>query len=339
MGAPEWSFADDGADPFLSTEFDGGVQYASHTDIGGDAEPSWLEPIPTQSPDESAPEPVFSTDVAPASGYHSPYTAPASSNAALCDDCCYRWHLLPEQVLFKPYIAGIRTPRMAAEIVHDYVSGENYFDSALGGTVGVWRYGTGGLRPDGWQMDVSAAAFLRQNASQELDVDAVDFRVRVPITYRQGSTAFQFGYDHISSHAGDEFLKRNPGFVRLNYLRDSLIFAIRQDLTDDLNVYAEIDYAVNFDIAEPWVFQFGAEYSPFLEHGWNGAPVVAVNTQLREDLDFDPSISVIAGWQWLSPETDNIIRLGLRYYRGYSQQYSFFNQREELLGVGLYYDF
>jgi len=314
-------------DPFLVAEAELGSTSPS--------EPTWLEPVTeAEGKPGGAGSPIL-----PVGHISKPYTHDHPTIAALCDDCTYRWHLLPEQVLFKPYIAGIRAPRLAAEIVHDYESGDNFFDSALGGTVGVWRYGTGGLRPDGWQMDVSAAAFLRQNASEELDVDATDFRVRVPITYRSGPTAIQFGYDHISSHAGDEFLERNPGFQRLNFLRDSLILAIRHDLTPDLNVYAEIDYAVNFEISEPWLFQFGAEYSPYLQHGWKGAPIVAVNSQLREELDYDPSISIIAGWQWLSPETDNLIRLGLRYYRGFSQQYSFYEQREELLGIGLYYDF
>ncbi|QDT64818.1 DUF1207 domain-containing protein [Calycomorphotria hydatis] len=289
-------------------------------------EPLEQKPIQTVTHETITPPTVFT-----APEYYVPNHGPAPE--------VWRWHLLPEQVIFKPYIAGIRTPRLGAEIVYDDKSGDTYFDSTLGGTVSILQYGTGGPRPEGWDLGVSAAAFLRQNGTRDLDVDAVDFRVRVPISYRIGGTAIQFGYDHISSHAGDEFLVRNPGFVRLNYLRDSLIFAVRQDIFWDLNVYAEIDYAVNRDISKPWLFQFGAEYTPQLCPGWKGAPVIAINTQLREDFDFDGNLSIVAGWQWLSPETDNIMRFGLRYYTGNSQQYSFYEQNEHLIGIGLWYDF
>lgn len=253
--------------------------------------------------------------------------------------CCDRWVFLPEEVLFKPFVAGIRSPRLAAEIVYDGKADESYFQSVLGGSFDLVRYGTTGPNAEGWSFGVNAAAHLRQNADNELDVDAVDFKVRVPISYRRGATAIQFGYDHISSHAGDEFLIRTPGFNRINFLRDSLVFAIRHDVACDLNVYAEIDYGVNTDFAEPWWFQAGFEYTPGLRPGWRGAPILAVNGQWREEFDFDGSLNIIAGWQWQAVETDNLIRLAFRYYTGNSEQFSFFTQNEELIGFGLYYDF
>ena len=95
------------------------------------------------------------------------------------------------------------------------------------------------------------------------DVDAVDFRVGVTMTWRSGNTAFKGDTYHISSHIGDEFRDRNPDFERRDYVRDTLVAGITQNLNDAISVYGEIGYAYGIQGgAEPLEFQFGAEYAP-----------------------------------------------------------------------------
>lgn len=215
------------------------------------------------------------------------------------------------------------------------------WESALGGRVGIYRYGTpGARRPEGWQLDFEGAAFPRLDWEVHSDLEAVDFRVGVPITWRRGATAVKFGYYHISSHVGDEFLERNPGFQRRNYVRDALLLGVRQNLSDDVVVYGEVAVAPSpSGGAEPWEFQFGTEYSPVRYCDCRGVPFAAVNGHLREEFDFGGSLNVVAGWQWWSDVSDRRFRTGLQYYRGKSMQYSFFDKHEELLGVGLWLDF
>lgn len=250
------------------------------------------------------------------------------------------WQVLPPGMLFHSYLAGEKEPRMGTSLLFER-GGDTLEESTLGARLGLVRYGTpGAIQPEGWQLDVEGAAFLRQNWTHDIDVDAVDFRVGVPLTWRRGAWAAKFGYYHLSSHAGDEFLVRTPGFQRINYVRDSVLAALAYNITPDWLIYGEAAYAFNVDGgAQPWEFQFGVEYSPVARNGFRGTPFFAVNGHLREEFNFGGSVNVEFGWQWRSAYSDTRLRIGGQFYNGKSMQYSFFNRNEQLIGVGIWYDF
>ena len=257
------------------------------------------------------------------------------------EDGEWRWRPLPPSLLFKPYIAGVKAPRMAATVnsVDGSRMGSATLDATLGARVGLMRFGQAGPDADGWQLDVQAAAFPRLNISEDVDVDATDFRAGVPISYRLGGTAISFGYDHISTHVGDEFLERNPGFERVNYSRDALLVGLRQDLTEELTVYGEASYAFARDGgAEPWVFQLGAEYFEEISTPIGG-PVAAANVQMREEYDWGGRFTTVAGWQWREPRTGRLFRVAGKYDAGKSPYYELFGEDERALGFGIFYDF
>ncbi len=212
-----------------------------------------------------------------------------------------RWHFLPHGLVYRSYIAGEKEPRFSS--VWFYETGVGWiWESALGGRFPMVRYGTGdATNPEGWQLELEGGAFTRVDVGTGTDVDAVDFRVGVTMTWRSGNTAFKGGTYHISSHIGDEFRDRNPDFERRDYVRDALVAAITQDLNDDISVYGEIGYAYGIQGgAEPLEFQFGAQYAPSSASGWRGTPFAAVNGHLREEFDFGGNINVLTGWQWPS---------------------------------------
>ena len=114
------------------------------------------------------------------------------------------------------------------------------------------------------------AAFPRLNIEQQWDVDSADIRFGVPLTRRKVSWQSKIGYYHLSSHVGDEFLMRNPGFRRINFVRDSLILGIGYFPTEDVRLYSEADWAFKtYGGEQPWEFQFGAEYSPVRDTGFS----------------------------------------------------------------------
>ena len=257
-----------------------------------------------------------------------------------CDYCQWTWQLVPNGLLYKSYLAGTRESRISGALLYDTKDGW-LLDSTLGGRVGVLRYGTpGATEAEGWQLDVEGAAFVRLNVEREWDVDSVDFRFGVPLTYRRGPWQWKAGYYHLSSHVGDEFLVRNPGFRRINYVRDSLFFGLGYYLTDDVRLYSEVGWALKTDDgAEPFEIQFGADYSPDYDFGLRGAPYLALNVHLREEVDLGGGINLMAGWQWRGPTSASTVRAGLQYYNGKKTQYAFFRQHEELLGFGVWYDY
>ncbi len=112
-------------------------------------------------------------------------------------------------------------------------------------------------------MDIEGAAFPRVNLDQNRDLETADFRFGVPLTMRQGPWQWKFGFYHLSSHLGDEYMVRNDTLDRINFSRDCLVLGVGLYLNPNLRLYTEADYAYYTDGGtEPWAFQFGAEYSP-----------------------------------------------------------------------------
>jgi hypothetical protein len=276
-----------------------------------------------------------------------PTYAPGGSYPEHLSDCpeCqspYEWQFLPEGLLYKSYLAGPKETRLATAWLYDRDHGW-VWDSTLGGRVGIFRYGTeGAVQPQGWQLDIEGAAMTRLDVENMSDLMSVDFRFGIPLTWTRGPYEFRFGYDHVSSHLGDEFLLSNPGFPRVNYVRDALLFGAAYHLNQDNRIYGEAGWAFNTSVADPWQLQFGYEYSPRCTNcttRFHRSPFFAMNVQLFEEHDFGGNFNLIAGWQWRARESDRLLRLGLQYFNGKSSQYSFFDQHQELIGAGIWLDY
>ena len=258
---------------------------------------------------------------------------------ATCDPCCPSWQLLPDGLLYHSYLAGPKESRFAA--VWLYEQGRGWvWETTLGGRFGLVRRGTFGENPEGWQIDLEGAAFPRIDPVLRSEKDSVDFRAGVLWTWRRGPTAVKAGFYHLSSHIGDEYLLRNPTFPRIEYVRDSLIAGAIHNLTDDVAVYGEIGYAVGAQGgAKALEFQCGAEYNPAEPNGTQGMPYAAINAHLLEDFDFSGYVNVVAGWQWRGDCSGRVFRAGFQYYQGTSLQRQFYDKHEELLGLGLWFDY
>lgn len=258
----------------------------------------------------------------------------------LCAGNCWGWTVLPTDLLYTSYLAGPKEPRMGLAILHEKDIGWQ-MELEAGARVGILRYGS--LNDEvleGWQLDVEGAGPPRLNMENEMDLDAADFRVGVPLTWRCGAYQAKFAYYHTSAHVGDEFLARNPSFQRINYVRDAFVLGGGYFPNPDLRLYAEIGYAFNIDGgAKPWELQFGAEFSPAEHSGICGAPFWAVNGYLREEVDWGGNVNIMLGWQWRGDRNNHLFRIGLQYLDGKTIQYSFLNNSEQMFGFGTWYDF
>ena len=249
------------------------------------------------------------------------------------------WKLLPAGIIYRSYLAGVKESRMATSWVREQDTDWKW-ETTLGGRVGILRYGTDDeFYPEGWQLDIEGSAQVRLDIEEERDVDAVDFRAGIPLTWREGPWEAKFGYYHLSSHAGDEFLLKNPGFMRINFSRDALVAALAYRPTPELRLYGEAGWAMYSDVSEPWEFQFGIDYAPFAPTGIHGAPFAAINGHLREEVDFGGHMVVQAGWAWRGTGPGRLFRFGVEYFNGKSRQFQFFNEHEQQVGLGLWYDY
>ena len=249
------------------------------------------------------------------------------------------WQILPDGLMYKSYLAGHREPRFATNWFHEKDHGW-LWDSTLGGRVGILRYGTTDpVNPQGWQLDSEGAAFPRRDMENGRDLVSVDFRFGIPLTSRAGPWETKFGYYHLSSHLGDEYMVFHSSLDRVNYARDCLVLGVAFLPNPDVRLYAEMAWAfyVNGG-SEPWEFQFGVEYSPARPSGFRGDPFFAVNGFIREEVNYGGNLTVQTGWQWRG-ESGHLFRIGMQYFNGMSNQYQFFNLHEEQIGMALWYDY
>jgi hypothetical protein len=253
---------------------------------------------------------------------------------------CWDWHLLPNGLIYRSYLAGLKEPRMGTAISWDDGYG-TVWDSALGGRIGLVRYGTAdAMLPDGYELDVEGAAFPRLDPEDDLDVVTNDYRVGVPLTHGRGAWRTKLAYYHFCAHLGDEFLLKNPGVQRRNYVRDAIVLGRSYYILPELRLYAEAAWSFKAtDGAEPWEFQFGADYAPAFETGWRGAPFAAINGHLREELDFGGNLTVQVGWAWRSGLTGRLMRTGVQYYNGAAEPFEFLGVEENKIGWGLWCDY
>jgi len=250
-----------------------------------------------------------------------------------------QWTLLPQGLIYRPYLAGEKESRFRSVWANEKDDG-GIWDITLGGQVGLVRYGSvGDERPTGWQLGIEGAGFPRLDLDVDRDLVSADFRFGIPLTYGTERYQMKFAFYHLSSHLGDEFLIRNPGYPRLNYSRNVLVWGHSLYFNPELRVYAEVGYAVEYDVAEPWEFQFGAEYSPADCTGIRGAPFAAFNGALRQEVNFGGNVVVQTGWAWRSSPASGLFRLGFEYFNGKSDQFSFYDDYESKVGLGLWYDY
>ena len=257
-----------------------------------------------------------------------------------CGSDCWTIQGLPNGLMYKSYLAGEKEPR-ATTLWLDLNNHGYIWDSTIGTRIGIFRYGTTDIiKPQGWQLDMEGAAMPRLDMESKNDLIAVDFRVGLPLTYRNGPTSYKFGYYHISSHVGDEFLENNPAFVRDHFVREAFVAAISHEPSDFVRLYGEIGYSVIAKgSAEPIEMQFGAEYSAQAATGIYSSPFAAVNAHLREEANFGGNVTVQAGWQWRGKSSDRLWRVGAQYYNGETSQYVLGLQHEETIGVGMWFDY
>lgn len=261
--------------------------------------------------------------------------------AETCPPEMWHWQVLPDGLIYRSYWAGVHEPRLAI-VALDEKGSQAFWDGTLGGRVGLLRYGNSArIMPQGWQLDVEAAAIIRMTLDEIRDFEMADYRVGIPLTYGIDNWQFKIAVYHLSSHLGDEFAIANPGSLddRINYVRDEVVLGASNYVVPFMRLYAEAGYAVNIDGgAKPWEFQFGTELSQPGPTGPRGTPFAAINAHLREEHDFGGDINTQVGWLWRG-QSGQVMRAGVQYFNGKSSQYQIFDNSEQQLGFGLWYDY
>jgi hypothetical protein len=301
---------------------------------GADADPAspvrqaqWTDAAPT-----SYPQPIYDASPGDMTCYLDPACAPQTHPSF------WQWRVLPEGVIWQSYWAGAHEPRISGTAFFD--DDTALLDVALGGRVSLLRFGTAGPgRPQGAELQAEGSAVPRLNLDENWDMEAADFRFGLPLVYGREMWQAKFSYYHLSSHMGDELaIRENALGDRINFSRDALVLGFSYNPLPAWRWYAEAGWAFHYDESEPWEFQFGVDVAEPGPTGIYGTPFLAVNGHLREEVGFGGNLVAQAGWLWRGESTQTL-RLGVHYYNGKSNQFEFFDQFEEQIGAGLWYDY
>jgi hypothetical protein len=277
-------------------------------------EPSEPGPAATASANEPFVEPVFRL---PPTELPSP-SQPASDRIVL--------EMLPFGVLWEPPIANQREPRCYVNLSN--LHGESLIDTAIGADFSLGRIGPASRRNEGFEADVFAAAFARFGARRELA--CVDYRVGFPLTFATEDWQFKLGYEHTSTHTGDDGvmdLIANGLYVgsvtpAKKFCRDELVYGMARRFGEQLRVYGQLgcSFAKNEGIAnDVWRGDWGVEWTPPRGSPRQSGPYAAFDMDLRDEQHYFPNVTVQAGWQWrVRRWRDSAARLGVEYYNGKS---------------------
>ena len=241
-------------------------------------------------------------------------------------------------LLFEPLHADPRWPHFSATW-QDYRRGDGLDDVAattFGESFSLLRRRWG--EASEVELGVQAGVFsIFDLDADSLDLVNADYFVGPALSWRAEPFTALLRLYHQSSHLGDEYLLRaRPARVNLSYEVVDALVAV--DAAEPVRLYAGGGYVVHTDTPlERWLAQGGAEWfgAPFGGSGLR--PLIACDVQAREQSDWRGDVSVRAGVELADPAAGGgRMQVLLEYYRGRSPNGQFYEQRIELLGLGLH---
>jgi hypothetical protein len=262
------------------------------------------------------------------------------------DDSWLSWlqHLhgtgLPTTLLWEPPLANLHEPRMFV-IPNDLKNAhtQNTIDTAIGGDIGLLRVSPGCNPASGVQQDFFAVVLSR--FADNRIATAMDYRFGFPLTFACGNWSGKIGYEHTSTHLGDDFIQLT-GQSKQGLIRDEIVVGCAYRLWKQFRVYGVFGYALSMSSpvgAKPERFDWGIEWSRQQNTGFLGQPFAAFDMELRAEQDYQPNLSTQIGWQWRADGNVPSLRLALEYYDGKSPYGQFFRDHEQWFGFGVFIDY
>lgn len=251
-----------------------------------------------------------------------------------------RWHLdlLPAGLIYRPYLASPKESRTSLQIVNS--NGDSLADASIGGHWGLLRYGTlNATFPKGIQLGLEGSAQMRFSGVGRFDFLTTDYRFGIPLSFSHSNHQTRLGFYFQRAHPSDRLWDRIRSLFNDEiFERKSFVLGHSIDLTNRFRVYGEADYAYSTSVSDRWAFQFGAEYAPVCPTGMLGAPFIAANGYLREEVDFGGTFTLQGGWAWRKSR-GRLCRIGLHYANGKSNHFSLHDFHEQQIGFGIWHDY
>lgn len=247
-----------------------------------------------------------------------------------------RYVPLPGSLLWEPPMANQREPRMAVKFTN--ARGEDTIDTAIGGAFSIGRLAPEGRVNEGIEIDAMAAVFTRFNERRLLT--AADYRVGMYAAYAKNSWSAKLGYEHTSTHLGDEYINVF-GRQQVAYVRDEIVFGLSRRFLNEIRVYGEAGYSVSTSkllLGNRDRYLTGVEWSKDESTGLRGQPFSALDFDFRSDQNYHSNVTFQLGWQWKQLPSRQSCRLALEVYNGKSPFGQFYTDSEHWVGFTMALD-
>ncbi len=255
--------------------------------------------------------------------------------------------LSPAGDLYPRYIADPRRPGFTiarANFLDSEIedAGNSRFILRLGGRYGFIRFYREGDPDHGFQIDVEGGFFGHFDSDNSTDNIGWDGLYGIQGTWSPGNRlAYRFGMFHDSSHVGDEYAERT-GRQRINYTRQEYRASVSWKFAPRWRVYGETAWAWdlrNEELMEPWRVQSGLEcQSPHGLGGGRAGWYAAADVSVFEEDDGNPNLTLQGGLMYRLSELGRTYRVGLEFYDGRSHIGEFFQDKEQYVAFGFWFD-
>ena len=305
----------------------------------GEVTPVAVLPAPSRDAIEGVAQFVPDEKVAtPSAG---PATASTSSDSSWDSSWFHGSTLsvLPPTLLWQTIMANAQQPRMGFEMTSlQNSTTKKTIDTAIGGEHGLVRLTDAA---DGLQIQQDVFAVVLSRFSNDRDFTAADFRFGFPLTFAYDDWHAKIGYEHDSTHLGDDFIKLS-GQQRQGHIREELVLGLDHLFWNKLRIYGQFGYAFAITTptdSPPERFGWGVEWSNYVTTGPCGQPFAAFDMELRADQNYTADTTLQVGWQWKNMENGSSLRTGIECYTGKSPYGQFYRTYESWVGVGMWFDF
>jgi len=252
----------------------------------------------------------------------------------------YTFSLFPRTLFWQPPLANPSQPRMYAKLSSlSDANTSNTIDTAIGGTVGLYRFSPSNCLNQGAQIDFFAVVLSRWSTSSH--AVGSDYRFGIPLTFAWGNWQAKIAYEHTSSHLGDDFILNKGRFQEPN-VHDEIVLGLAYRFVNALRVYGICGVPIRaYNPAGEAAkrFDWGVEWSRQVSTSIYGQPFAAFDMEFREEQDYTANITGQVGWQWQNMDNGRSLRLALEMYDGKSNLGQFFLDRERWASIGVYLDY
>ncbi len=262
---------------------------------------------------------------------------------------CHGMWLPQSTILFPSEVANPRQVSFSGGIrLHDSVCGQTCTPVSFGDQFPLYRwanYDLWGTNGD-LQLEIEGAVFAVFNQTEySSPLMNADYYVAIPVSYAHDSFAHRLRLYHISSHLGDEYMKRKDHEKRLNKSYEAIDYSIAYDITKQIRVYATggvIGHSDSEMHLKPLYTMCGMEVRVGRRE-WKqlyGTPFLAMHFENWQDNDWKVDATFALGYEWGKINgMGKKIRLSCEYHNGFCDAGQFSRIRDDYLQFRISYGF